>query len=59
MNVSLTGKRKQYMITKLQNDIFSTEQLLLTMSDKLHKSKVVELKNDLQFYKQFLQKIKK
>ncbi|MCT4253685.1 hypothetical protein HZP34_02935 [Elizabethkingia anophelis] len=29
MNVSLTGKRKQYMITKLQNDIFSTEQLLI------------------------------
>ncbi len=58
MNVSLTGKRKQYMITKLQNDIFSTEQLLLTMSEKLHKSKVVELKNDLQFYKQFLKTIK-
>lgn len=58
MNVSLTGKRKQYMITKLQNDIFSTEQLLLTISEKLHKSKVVELKNDLQFYKQFIKTIK-
>ena len=59
MNVSLTGKRKQYIITKLQNDIFSTEQLLLTMSDKLTKSKVAELKDDLQFYRQFLVKIKK
>ncbi|MDV3750637.1 hypothetical protein CMU19_04420 [Elizabethkingia anophelis] len=59
MNVSLTGKRKQYIITKLQNDIFSTEQLLLTMSDKLTKGKVAELKDDLQFYKQFLVKIKK
>lgn len=59
MNISLTGKRKQYMITKLQNDIFSIEQLLITIPDKLSKEKIAELKNDLHFYKQFLKTISK
>ncbi|MCT4081654.1 hypothetical protein HZP84_16110 [Elizabethkingia anophelis] len=59
MNINLTGKRKQYIITKLQNDIFLTEHLLFAMSDKLTKDKITELKDDLQFYKQFLDKIKK